>query len=196
MQSARHLSRFPAILILAAFSFKWNGTTFGAQGVGGVDSPVFPSGSFQNCQAPAQLRFGSSISHVDETQQYLLTFVCDSPGDPALGQSSGSAWFYSTSDDLSDPRQWTPPREIAGSWAASRHERRMLRLQRVLSDVHVDGEEAGPPLDERRIRVLPLGMSDRRDPVTWTSVLVAGIHDRAQQRAEPPSSCAPLMTAP
>ncbi|HXA16920.1 MAG TPA: hypothetical protein VN380_08015 [Thermoanaerobaculia bacterium] len=39
--------------------FKWNGTTFGAQGVGGIDSPVFPSGSFQNCEAPAQLRFAA-----------------------------------------------------------------------------------------------------------------------------------------
>jgi hypothetical protein len=101
--------------------FKWNGTAFGAPGIGGIDSPVFPGGAFQNCEGPAQGRFGSSISYVDETQQYLLTFVCDSPGDPALGQSSGSgrggAWFYSTSYDLSNPRQWTPPREITGSWA-------------------------------------------------------------------------------
>jgi hypothetical protein len=100
---------------------KWNGTTFGAPGIGGIDSPVFPGGAFQNCEAPAQGRFGSSLSYVDETQQYLLTFVCDSPGDPAVGQSSGTvrggAWFYSTSYDLSDPRQWSPPREIAGSWA-------------------------------------------------------------------------------
>lgn len=101
---------------------KWNGTSFGAQGIGGIDSPIFPSGPFQNCEAPAQGRFGSSINYVDETQQYLLTFVCDSPGDPAVGQSSGStrggAWFYSTSYDLSDPRQWTTPLEIPGSWAS------------------------------------------------------------------------------
>lgn len=100
--------------------FKWNGTAFGAAGIGGIDSSVFPTGPFQNCEAAGQGRFGSSISYVDETQQYLLTFVCDSPGDPASGQSGssrGGAWFYSTSYDLSDPRQWTPPREIAGTWA-------------------------------------------------------------------------------
>jgi len=51
----------------------------------------------------------------------LLTFFCDSPGDPALGQRAGAArggsWFYSTSYDLSDQTQWTAPREIAGSWS-------------------------------------------------------------------------------
>lgn len=98
---------------------KWNGTNFGAPGIGGIDSPIFPSGSFQNCEAPAQGRFGSSINYVDETQEYLLTFVCDSPGDPAVGKSSGSgrggAWFYSTSYDLSDPRQWSTPRAIRAS---------------------------------------------------------------------------------
>ena len=101
--------------------FKWNGQSFGAPGIGGIDAGVFHAGSFQNCEAGAQTRYGSSISYVDETQQYLLTFVCDSPGDPAVGQASGSgrggAWFYSTSYDLSDPRLWSPPREIAGSWA-------------------------------------------------------------------------------
>jgi hypothetical protein len=106
----------------AALHFqKWNGTAFAAAGIGGIDSPVFPGGAFQNCEAPGQSRFGSSISYVDETQQYLLTFVCDTPGDPAVGKSSGTsrggAWFYSTSYDLSDPRQWSAPQEIGGSWA-------------------------------------------------------------------------------
>jgi len=101
--------------------FKWNGQAFGAAGMGGIDAGIFPSGSFQNCEAPAQARYGSSINYVDDTHQYLLTFVCDSPGDPALGKASGSgrggAWFYSTSYDVSDPRQWSPPNEITGSWA-------------------------------------------------------------------------------
>lgn len=100
---------------------KWNGTSFAAPGIGGIDAPVFPSGPFANCEAAAQGRFGSSISYVDESQQYLLTFVCDSPGDPAVGKASGTtrggAWFYSTSYDLSDPRQWSAPQEITGSWA-------------------------------------------------------------------------------
>jgi hypothetical protein len=99
---------------------KWDGQSFGAAGIGGIDAGIFPAGAFQACEAPAQTRYGSSISYVDETQQYLLTFVCDSPGDPAVGKASGSgrggAWYYSTSYDLSDPRQWSTPREIAGSW--------------------------------------------------------------------------------
>ena len=101
---------------------KWNGQAFSGAGRGGYDSLVFPTGPFANCEGPAQLIFGASISYVDVTQQYLLTFVCDSPGDPALGQVAGAArggaWFYSTSYDLSDPTQWTAPQEIAGSWSA------------------------------------------------------------------------------
>jgi hypothetical protein len=100
---------------------KWNGRAFAGAGMGGYDSPIFPAGPFGNCEAPAQLRYGSSLSYVDETQQYLLTFVCDSPGDPALGQAAGAArgaaWFFSTSYNLSDPTQWTPPVEITGSWS-------------------------------------------------------------------------------
>ncbi|MGD0947978.1 MAG: DUF4185 domain-containing protein [Candidatus Binatia bacterium] len=105
----------------APLSFlKWNGHAFTSAGMGGYDTPIFPAGSFSNCEGPSQLRYGASISYVDATQQYLLTFVCDSPGDPALGQVAGAprggAWFYSTSYSLSDPTQWTPPQEITGSW--------------------------------------------------------------------------------
>ena len=99
---------------------KWNGQNFGAPGIGGIDAGIFPSGAFQNCEGSGQLRVGSSINYVDDAQRYLLTFVCNSPGDPSLGSSGGArgaAWFYSTSDDLSDPRRWTPPQEIAGSWS-------------------------------------------------------------------------------
>jgi uncharacterized protein (TIGR03437 family) len=101
---------------------KWNGKAFAGAGLGGYDSPIFPSGPFANCQGPGQLRYGGSIVYVDSTQQYLLLFVCDTPGDPAAGQvagpARGGAWFYSTNTDLSDPTQWSTPREITGSWSA------------------------------------------------------------------------------
>lgn len=63
----------------APLSFlKWNGTAFAGAGMGGYDTSIFPTGSFANCEAASQLRYGASLSYVDETQQYLLTFVCDS----------------------------------------------------------------------------------------------------------------------
>ena len=105
----------------APLSFlKWNGTSFASPGLGGVETSVLPSGAFENCGAPEQSQFGSSISYVDSTQQYLLTFVCVSPGDPALGEIAssprGAAWFFSTSYDLSDQSQWSTPSEVEGSW--------------------------------------------------------------------------------
>ncbi|MBS1858978.1 MAG: hypothetical protein JST11_26635 [Acidobacteria bacterium] len=100
---------------------KWDGQAFASPGVGGAESSVLPAGAFENCLAPAQAQFGSSISYVDDAQQYLLTFVCVSSGDPSLGQSAGgargAAWFFSTSSDLSDQTKWSTPREIAGSWS-------------------------------------------------------------------------------
>jgi uncharacterized protein (TIGR03437 family) len=99
---------------------KWNGTAFASPGLGGAEPSVLPNGPFQNCEAPAQNQYGSSISYVDDTQQYLLTFLCVSPGDPALGVHPGSpqgaAWFYSTTYSLSDQTSWSPPQEITGSW--------------------------------------------------------------------------------
>jgi uncharacterized protein (TIGR03437 family) len=99
---------------------KWDGQGFNAPGIGGAEPAVIPTGAFQNCEAPAQSQFGSSISYVEDTEQYLLTFVCISSQDPALGAggtgNQGAAWFYSTSYDLSDPSQWSAPQEIAGSW--------------------------------------------------------------------------------
>jgi uncharacterized protein (TIGR03437 family) len=101
---------------------KWNGKAYAGEGLGGYDSPIFPSGPFANCEGPGQLRYGGSIVYVDATQQYLLLFVCDTPGDPAAGQVAGAArggaWFYSTSNNLADPTQWSAPREITGSWSA------------------------------------------------------------------------------
>lgn len=100
---------------------KWDGYGFESPGLGGTEASVLPNGPFENCEAPNQNQFGSSISYIEETRQYLLTFVCTSASDPALGQHSGgtagAAWFYSTSYDLSDPAQWTPPQEIVGSWS-------------------------------------------------------------------------------
>ena len=101
---------------------KWNGQAFGSSGIGGEETSVLPAGAFTNCEAPAQNQFGSSISYVEQTHQYLLTFVCISTGDPQFGPNQsganrGGAWFWSTSNDLSDQTQWTPPTEIPGSWS-------------------------------------------------------------------------------
>jgi hypothetical protein len=100
---------------------KWNGQAFASPGIGGPDTSVLPAGAFANCEASTQNQIGSSISYVDDTQQYLLTFVCISPGDPAAGKASGqgegAAWFYSASYDLNDQTQWAPPQEIAGTWS-------------------------------------------------------------------------------
>lgn len=99
---------------------KWNRTGFTEPGVGGTETQILPDGSFENCAYPEQHRSSGSISYVEVTQQYLLTFVCDSQGDPANGKAGGkfgSAWFYSTSYDLSNMRQWTTPQEIIGSWS-------------------------------------------------------------------------------
>jgi hypothetical protein len=106
----------------APLSFlKWNGKAFDSPGIGGADASVLPVRPFQNCEARAQSQYGSSISYVEATRQYLLTFVCISAGDPALGPGNGGpqggAWFYATSYDLSDPTTWTPPQEITGTWS-------------------------------------------------------------------------------
>ncbi len=102
-----------------AFS-KWYQGSFSQPGLGGVESPVFPPGTFRSCEAPGQLKTMGAISFVEPTQQYLLTFVCMSPlGDPATGSGgSGAAWFFSTNDDLSHQDHWSTPQEIVGSWSA------------------------------------------------------------------------------
>jgi hypothetical protein len=112
---------------------------------GGLIRPIFPPGpdssqeSFKSCSAvgdngkPLQQKRMGSISYVAETKQYMLTFLCGSPRDPALAaddpnakppadleKSSGQALFYSTLDaaqyDLSRQDKWSTPREITGSW--------------------------------------------------------------------------------
>jgi hypothetical protein len=116
---------------------KWNqpdptkpGSWDSNPGIGGYDTPIFAKGGpGYNCEGAAQKRFGGSLSYVEATHQYLLTFVCTSPdnprncdpNDPTCMQddtkdATGAAWFYSTSYKLSDATQWTLPQEIAGSW--------------------------------------------------------------------------------
>ena len=101
--------------------FKWNGQAFASAGLGGSDAPILPDGGYQNCGAKDQSGTDGTIDYVDDTKQYLLTFVCSSPTDPATGQGSGlpkgEAWFWSASSDVSDPRQWSTPQEITGSWS-------------------------------------------------------------------------------
>lgn len=113
---------------------KWNGQACGADApcwVGpspGVtlnaaeEYPILKDGDFSACGDPlTQERSSPSISYFATTGQYILTFVCKSPGDPAVGPytdsaASGAAWFFSTSPDLSDPNQWSTPVEILGTW--------------------------------------------------------------------------------
>ncbi len=100
----------------------WYQGSFSQPGMGGsADSISFlgPQGRPQNCEAATgQRRLDASISYVDQTQQYLLLFVCGSDiGDPATQSgASGAAWFYSTNSDLSHQDRWSLPQEIIGSW--------------------------------------------------------------------------------
>jgi hypothetical protein len=98
---------------------KWDGQGFSEPGIGGHETQILPDGSFTSCGALSQHRAQASISYVDDTDQYLLTFVCSSRGDPASGVQGGgmgSAWFWATSDDLADQTGWSTPREIGGTW--------------------------------------------------------------------------------
>jgi hypothetical protein len=102
---------------------KWSGTSFGDDGQAGLGVPILPEDetAFNACATASQERSQASISYVKTTQQYLLVFVCNSPGQPSGGvadnNNHGSAWFYATSDDLSDQAAWSTPQEIRGSWA-------------------------------------------------------------------------------
>jgi hypothetical protein len=98
---------------------KWGGHGFSAQGIGGHEVAILPDGAFANCGDLRQSRSQGSISCVDDTQQYLLTFMCDSPGDPAGGAPGGgmgSAWFWATTRNLADETTWSTPQEIQGTW--------------------------------------------------------------------------------
>ena len=46
---------------------KWDGHAFASPGLGGVETSSLPAGPFENCGAPAQNQFGSSISYVEDT---------------------------------------------------------------------------------------------------------------------------------
>jgi hypothetical protein len=98
----------------------------------GVESPVFPtqasatdtSASYLSCQAQTlQSQVMSSLAYVEETNQYLLIFVCNTPTDPAnpaINNQAGVALFYATLDaslySLADQGQWSVPQEVEGSW--------------------------------------------------------------------------------
>ncbi len=102
---------------------KWNGSHYAEPGVGGIEAPIFPAvttgGPSTACEAANQGMHSASISYVEDTQQYLLVFVCDSNGDPnGPGTGVGSSWFYSTSRNLSDPGSWSVPQEVSGSWSS------------------------------------------------------------------------------
>ncbi len=110
--------------------WKWDGQSFASPGLGGPESPILRGpdqgdGDYAACGTGDQSRHMASLYFVAETQQYLLVFVCDSPSDPGspgsgptTGRANGAAWFYSTSDDLSDQSRWSRPQEVAGSWSA------------------------------------------------------------------------------
>jgi hypothetical protein len=100
----------------------------------GVESPIFPtqasatamSASYLSCQARGlQSQVMSSLSYVEETNQYLLIFVCNTPTDPAnptINDQLGVALFYSTLDasqySLADQDRWATPQEVDASWEA------------------------------------------------------------------------------
>jgi hypothetical protein len=107
---------------------KWyNGSFWPATGVGGPQSPLFPirANGFAACEDVTQIQTMPSISYVEATRQYLLVFLCNSPGNPAdpsimRPSQRGAAWFYSTLDatqfDLSGQDQWSTPVQIEDSW--------------------------------------------------------------------------------
>ncbi len=100
--------------------YKWDGRGFSSPGIGGPEVAILPDGAFENCGGLKQARSEGSISYVDETHEYLLAFVCNSPGDPAggiAGGAFGSALFFATTGDLADQTSWSTPREVSGTWA-------------------------------------------------------------------------------
>ncbi len=84
--------------------------------IGFLSGPLSRS---QSCEGPNQIQTGGSISYDIATGQYLLTFVCLSPGgDPATGTGgNGAAWFFATNTDLSNESDWSQPQEVGNSWS-------------------------------------------------------------------------------
>jgi hypothetical protein len=79
--------------------------------------------SYSHCQASGhQAQSMGSINYVDETAQYVLTFVCRSNfGEPGLATNKlavGHSLFYSIlkAGTPLNQQQWSPPVEIQGSW--------------------------------------------------------------------------------
>jgi hypothetical protein len=99
-----------------------DGAVFPMQPPPSTETPPSQWPSYHNCQALGhQVQTMGSISYVDETDQYVLTFVCRSddgePGRPA-NTGTGHSLFYSILN-VGTPlaqQQWSAPREIRGSW--------------------------------------------------------------------------------
>lgn len=106
----------------APLSFtNWYQGSFSEAGRGGLTTAISflgPQGLPENCEAAGQHPTMASFSYLDQTQQYLLTFVCmSSLGDPLTQTGgAGAAWFYSTNPDMSHQDHWSAPQEIVGSW--------------------------------------------------------------------------------
>jgi hypothetical protein len=103
---------------------KWNGS-FPAPGTGtgisGPESGIFSlvPGGYTSCQDPGQKQLMGSISYVQETNQYLLIFVCETDPASSSALAGSRTWFYSTLDasqyDLSRQDRWTTPQEVGNS---------------------------------------------------------------------------------
>ena len=109
---------------------KWNGG-FHSAGMGGADDSFLPAKSTalrSSCGAPDQVRTQGSISYIEDTQQYLLLFVCGSHDDPeglpcsmnSSNCSAGHSWFWATNVPGTDltAQKWNPPVEVQGSFQA------------------------------------------------------------------------------
>jgi hypothetical protein len=74
------------------------------------------------CLDSSQFRQMGSISYVEDTKEYLLVFVCQSPTEPVDSSNGpkGAAWMFSTLDariyTLADQDRWSTPQEIMNSW--------------------------------------------------------------------------------
>ena len=88
IDSATHLRRFVPRTTLRTRELSLGG-------IGGLQTPISflgPQNQTQNCLGPNQKRTMGSISYAEETQQYLLTFVCiSSDCDPPIRMESPQA---------------------------------------------------------------------------------------------------------
>lgn len=99
-----------------------DGAVFPMQDQSSTHKPASQWPSYATCQALGhQTQTMGSISYVDETDQYVLTFVCRSNnGEPqnATNTGIGHSLFYSILNAGTPlaQQQWSTPQEIPGSW--------------------------------------------------------------------------------